>query len=132
MLAHEFAILVEFGLFAFNLPPAMAGVLVATLVLAPEGMTAIKAALENHMQRAVNLLLGSALSTIGLTVPVVLTISLFSGQKLILGLNEEDSLLILLTLVVSTLTFSGARTDMLKGAVHLLLFGVFIVLIINP
>lgn len=132
LLAHEFAVIVEFGIFVLDLPPAMAGVLVATLVLAPEGMSAIKAALENHMQRAVNLLLGSALSTIGLTVPVVLTISVLTGRELILGLNEEDSLLILLTLMVSTLTFSGARTDMLKGAVHLLLFAVFIVLIINP
>lgn len=132
LLAHEFAIIVEFGIFQLDLPHAIAGVLVATLVLTPEGLSAVKAALENHMQRAVNLLLGSALSTIGLTVPVVLIISLATGHPLILGLKEEDALLLILTLLVSSLTFSGARTDMLKGAVHILLFAVFIVLIIQP
>jgi Ca2+:H+ antiporter len=132
LLAHEFAIIVEFGIFALDLPPAIAGVLVATLVLTPEGLSAVKAALDNQMQRAVNLLLGSALSTIGLTVPAVLIISLITGHPLILGLNEEDALLLVLTLLVSSLTFSGARTDMLKGAVHILLFAVFIVLIIQP
>jgi Ca2+:H+ antiporter len=132
LLAHEFAIIVEFGIFVLDLPPAIAGVLVATLVLTPEGLSAIRAALDNQMQRAVNLLLGSALSTIGLTVPVVLIISLFTGQQLVLGLKEEDALLLILTLLVSSLTFSGARTDMLKGAVHILLFAVFIVLIIQP
>lgn len=132
LLAHEFAIIVEFGIFVLDLPPAIAGVLVATLVLTPEGLSAIRAALDNQMQRSVNLLLGSALSTIGLTVPVVLIISLFTGQQLVLGLKEEDALLLILTLLVSSLTFSGARTDMLKGAVHILLFAVFIVLIIQP
>jgi Ca2+:H+ antiporter len=132
LLAHEFAVIVEFGIVVLDLPPAIAGVLVATLVLTPEGLSAIRAALDNQMQRAVNLLLGSALSTIGLTVPVVLIISLFTGQPLVLGLKEEDALLLILTLLVSTLTFSGARTDMLKGAVHILLFAVFIVLIIQP
>jgi Ca2+:H+ antiporter len=132
LLAHEFAIIVEFGIFVLDLPPAMAGVLVATLVLTPEGMSAIKAAWDNQMQRSVNLLLGSALSTIGLTVPAVLVISLLTGQRLVLGLKEEDALLLVLTLIVSSLTFGGARTDMLKGAVHLLLFAVFVVLIIDP
>ena len=132
LLAHEFAIIVDFGIFALDLPPAIAGVLVATLVLTPEGLSAIRAALDNQMQRSVNLLLGSALSTIGLTVPVVLIISLITGHPLVLGLKEEDALLLILTLLVSSLTFSGARTDMLKGAVHILLFAVFIVLIIQP
>lgn len=115
-----------------DLPPAIAGVLVATLVLTPEGLSAIRAALDNQMQRAVNLLLGSALSTIGLTVPVVLIISLIAGHPLVLGLKEQDALVLILTLLVSSLTFSGARTDMLKGAVHILLFAVFLVLIIQP
>jgi Ca2+:H+ antiporter len=132
LLAHEFAIIVEFGIFVLDLPPAIAGVLVATLVLTPEGISAIRAALDNQMQRAVNLLLGSALSTIGLTVPVVLIISLITGHSLVLGLKEEDALLLILTLLVGSLTFSGARTDMLKGAVHILLFAVFLVLIIQP
>jgi Ca2+:H+ antiporter len=132
LLAHEFAVIVEFGIFELNLPAGLAGILVATLVLAPEGLSAVKAAWDNEMQRAVNLLLGSALSTIGLTVPAVLAISLISDQKLILGLNQEDSLLLLLTLLVSSLTFGGARTDMLKGAVHVLLFAVFIALVIDP
>jgi Ca2+:H+ antiporter len=77
-------------------------------------------------------MLGSALSTIGLTVPTVLLIGLVLNAEIILGLEPEHAFLLMLTLLVSTLTFSGARTDMLKGAVHLVLFLVFIMLIIMP
>jgi Ca2+:H+ antiporter len=110
----------------------LAGVLIASLILAPEGITAFKAAWNNHLQRSVNIMLGSALSTIGLTVPTVLLIGLVLNAEIILGLEPEHAFLLMLTLLVSTLTFSGARTDMLKGAVHLVLFLVFIMLIIMP
>ncbi len=132
LLSHHLAGIVEFGIRELGAPSGLAGVLIASLILAPEGMTAFKAAWNNHLQRSVNIMLGSALSTIGLTVPTVLLIGLLLNAEIILGLEPEHAFLLMLTLLVSTLTFSGARTDMLKGAVHLVLFLVFIMLIIMP
>jgi Ca2+:H+ antiporter len=132
LLGHELDHVMELAVYEMGVPHGLKGVIVAALVLTPEGITAVRAAWHNQMQRAVNLMLGSALSTVSLTVPAVLAISLFTGHPIILGLDEENSVLLILTLLVSSLTFAGARTDMLKGAVHLLLFAVFIVLIIVP
>ena len=102
------------------------------LVLTPEGLGALHAALANQLQRSVNILLGSALATIGLTVPVVLIISLVIERSVELGLNDLEMLLLLLTLAVSTLTFTGGRTNILQGAIHLVLFLVYVFLIFNP
>jgi Ca2+:H+ antiporter len=107
-------------------------VLIASLILAPEGLSALKAAWGNHLQRSVNVLLGSALSTIGLTVPAVLLVGLCTGAEIHLGLEPENAVLLVLTMMVSTLTFGGARTDVLKGAVHLVMFAVFIMLVLMP
>jgi Ca2+:H+ antiporter len=132
LLAHDLAKVVELGVHRLGAPTALAGVLIATLILAPEGMTALKAAWNNHLQRSINILLGSALSTIGLTVPVVLAIGLIAKYEIILGLTPENVTLLALTMVVCTLSFSGARTDMLKGAVHLVLFVIFMMLVVLP
>jgi Ca2+:H+ antiporter len=132
LLAHDLAQVVELGVHRLGAPTALAGVLIASLILAPEGITALKAAWNNHLQRSVNILLGSALSTIGLTVPVVLAIGVFADYEIILGLTPENVTLLALTMVVCTLSFSGARTDMLKGAVHLTLFVIFLMLIVLP
>jgi Ca2+:H+ antiporter len=102
------------------------------LVLSPEGLTALRAALDNQLQRAVNVCLGSALATIGLTIPAVLAVGLYSGRAMHLGLDRVDTVLLVLTLFVSSFTFSGGRTNVLQGAVHLLLFVVYIVLIFSP
>jgi Ca2+:H+ antiporter len=80
----------------------------------------------------VNILLGSALSTIGLTVPAVLLAGLFAGAEIHLGLEPENTILLVVTLMVSTLTFGGPRTDVLKRAVHLVMFAVFITLVVMP
>jgi Ca2+:H+ antiporter len=132
LLAHHLAGVIEFGIKELQAPPALAGALVAALILAPEGMTALKAAWRNQLQRSVNIMLGSALSTIGLTVPVVLIIALAINTEIILGLEPENALLLGLTVLVSSLTFSGSRTDMLKGAVHLVLFAVYLMLLVLP
>jgi len=132
LLAHDLAQIVELGVHRLGAPSALAGVLIASLILAPEGMTALRAAWNNHLQRSVNILLGSALSTIGLTVPVVLAIGLIASYEIILGLTPENVTLLALTMVVCTLSFSGARTDMLKGAVHLALFVIFLMLVVMP
>lgn len=107
---------------------ALHGLVVAILILAPEGLTAIKAARKNHMQRSINLLFGSVLSTIGLTVPAALAIGLFIGQPVHLGLDPASVTLLAVTLGSCMLTFSQSQTNVLQGCVHLLLFGVYILL----
>ena len=101
-------------------------------MLAPEALAVFHAARQNYLQRAVNICLGSALATIGLTVPAVLAISIFFDKEIQLGIGNTDMTLLLLTMFVSALTFGGTRTNMLQGAVHLVIFVVYIVLIFNP
>jgi Ca2+:H+ antiporter len=117
---------------AINAPEAVAGVIVAALVLAPEAGAALHAALGNRLQRAVNIALGSALATIGLTMPAVLLVSVWRGQYVTLGLKNEEMVLLLTTLLISALTFNGARTNVLQGAVHFVMFLVFILLLFDP
>jgi Ca2+:H+ antiporter len=131
-LAEYLAVMVEQGIHTLDIPASVGGALIAALILAPESITASKAALANKLQRSINLCLGSALSTVALTVPLVLMIGLATGQSVTLGLEDENILLLALTLMVSVLTFGGARTNVLHGAVHLLLFFTYLVLIFNP
>ena len=133
MLLSEFlAVIVDLGIEELHLPPELGGILIAVLVLAPEGLTALHAALDNQLQRAVNVCLGSALATIGLTIPAVLTIALIAKVDVHLGLDQLQGVLLILTLFVSALTFGGTRTNVLQGVVHLLLFVVYIALIFSP
>jgi Ca2+:H+ antiporter len=132
LLSEYLAIIVDFGLEGLQLPDSLGGVLVATLVLSPEGLTAFHAALRNQLQRAVNVCLGSALATIGLTIPAVLVIGLITGRDVHLGLDQVQTVLLILTLFVSALTFGGVRTNVLQGTVHLLLFFVYLALIFSP
>jgi Ca2+:H+ antiporter len=126
------AVIVDFGIEHLGAPAPLGGILVAILVLSPEGLTAFHAALANQLQRAVNVCLGSALATIGLTIPAVLAIGLWTGYEVHLGLDRVDAALLVLTLFVSALTFGGARTNVLQGTVHLLLFVVYVALIFSP
>jgi Ca2+:H+ antiporter len=132
LLAENLAVVVEDGIVRLGAPIALAGVIIAALVLAAEGMSAVNSAWRNKLQRAINLMLGSALSTIAVTIPAVVFLSLFTGHNIILGLETRNVVLLLLTLTLGMITFGGERTDMLKGAVHLVLFLVFIVLVIQP
>jgi Ca2+:H+ antiporter len=132
LLSEYLAIIADFGLEGLQLPDSLGGVLVATLVLSPEGLTAFHAALRNQLQRAVNVCLGSALATIGLTIPAVLVIGLITGRDVHLGLDQVQTVLLILTLFVSALTFGGVRTNVLQGTVHLLLFFVYLALIFSP
>ena len=132
LLSQFLAIIVDFGIEHLGAPAPLGGILVAVLVLSPEGLTAFNAALANQLQRAVNVCLGSALATIGLTIPAVLAIGLYTGYEVHLGLDRVDASLLVLTLFVSALTFGGTRTNVLQGTVHLLLFVVYIALIFSP
>jgi len=114
-----------------GLPRALAGVLVASLILGPEGVAAIQAARSESMQRTMNILLGSALSTIGLTVPVVLALGLIRGQRVELGLEAPEITLLACTVLVSVVNFTHGRTNRMQGLVHLCLFVAYIALIFD-
>ncbi len=132
LLAEKFAIPLDNSIEQFGMPQAFGGAIIAALVLAPEGIGAIEAALRNQLQRSVNILLGSVLATIGLTVPAVLTVSLITNRSVILGVQGGNLPLLLLTLAVSVVTFTSGKTNVLQGCIHLLLFAVFVLLIFAP
>ena len=132
LLAEGLGSLFEEGIDAVGAPEALIGVLVAMVVLTPESTGALRAALANKLQRAVNICLGAALATISLTIPSVLLIGIITDRNLIFGLHRQEMFLLALTLIVSTLTFGGQRTNILQGAVHLVLFCMFAVLIFDP
>lgn len=131
IIAKQIAMPIDTMLVGLNPPPALGGLLVAILVLAPEGVSAIRAALSNHLQRSVNIALGAVLATTALTLPAVLTISLFTGQSIILGLGTAGITLLALTILTSILTFIRGRTSLLQGTLHLLLFFAYIMLIFD-
>jgi Ca2+:H+ antiporter len=132
LLSKPLANVIDYGIEELRAPTALGGILIAILVLSPEGLSSFQAARRNQLQRSVNLSLGSALSTIGLTIPTMIVISLMTGAPLELGLTPVDTILLVLTLFISQMTFSGAPTNILLGGVHLVLFAAFIVLIFNP
>jgi Ca2+:H+ antiporter len=117
---------------AAGLPQSFVGVVIAAVVLLPEGIAAVRAALANHLQNSMNLALGSALASIGLTIPVVAVVSLFFGLRLTLGLDAEGMVLLVLTLFVATLTLGTGRTTVLQGTIHLVIFAVFLLLSAVP
>ncbi|HTQ73467.1 MAG TPA: ionic transporter y4hA [Burkholderiales bacterium] len=110
-------------------PPELAGLLVSVLILSPESLTAVRAALANQLQRSVNVLLGSVLASIGLTIPLVLAVGFATGQQIVLGLGMTDITLLVLTLALSMITFASQRTNVLLGTVHLLVFFAYLVFI---
>ncbi|HEY7533658.1 MAG TPA: calcium:proton antiporter, partial [Nitrospiraceae bacterium] len=129
ILAKHLAVPIDHGIRILGAPRQLGGVLVAVLVLAPESLAAVRAALKNELQRSINILLGSVLATISLTIPAVLSIGLTTGKTITLGLEGTDQVMLVLTLLLSTLTFSRSRTNVLVGAVHSLLFLAYLMLI---
>jgi Ca2+:H+ antiporter len=117
---------------AAGLPQAFVGVVIAAIVLLPEGLASVRAAVRNRLQSSMNLALGSAIASIGLTIPVVAVVSLWADQRLVLGLSNENIVLLLLTLFVSTLTLGTGRTTVLQGTVHLVIFAVFLLVAAVP
>ncbi len=132
ILAEKFAIPLDNAVERLGMPQAFAGAIVAGLVLAPEALAAIKAAMGNHLQRSVNILHGSVLASIGLTIPAVLTISMITHRPVTLGIDGGNLPLLVLTLATTMVTFGSGRTSILQGCIHLLLFGVFLLLIFCP
>jgi Ca2+:H+ antiporter len=117
---------------AVSAPPAVVGIVIALLVLSPETTAAVRAALRNRMQTSLNLALGSALASIGLTIPAVAAVSIFFGLPLALGLDAKGTALLAITLLITTTTLATGRATVLQGAVHLVLFAAFLFLSVVP
>jgi Ca2+:H+ antiporter len=132
LLAKTLSPILESTVLGAGLPLGLVGVVIAAVVLLPEGVTAMKAANRNRLQTSLNASLGSAAASIGLTIPIVGVASVYFGQPLTLGLGQDAMILLALTLFVSTLTFATGRTTILQGAVHLVIFGVFLFLAAVP
>lgn len=131
LLSKSMAKIIDYKIAVLGAPMALSGVLIAFLVLAPEGLAAIKSARDNRLQRSVNICLGSALATIGLTVPAILLIGLVTGNKVVLGLDPVESVLLITTLVVSIVTFTNSKTNLIHGIVHSILFITYLVMIFD-
>ena len=128
LLAEEMANPIDYLIETLHMPDMLGGVVIAIIVATPEAIGAMRAALEDRLQLAVNIFLGSVLSTIGLTVPVMLVISRLTGHVVYLGLAGSSEVLLLLTLAVSVVTFASGRTNILQGAVHVVLFAAYVML----
>lgn len=131
LLSKSLAKLVDYGISTAGAPAALGGFLVAILVLSPEGMGALRAARDNQLQRTVNIALGSALATIGLTIPAVLTVGLVTGRRVELGLEPVDAIILMVTLLLGIVNFGARRTNVLQGTVHVLLFFAYVMLIFD-
>jgi Ca2+:H+ antiporter len=116
----------ERGMAAVGAPRSLVGIVIAGLVLLPEGLASYRAATANRLQTSMNLALGSVLATIGLTIPAVASVSMLLGRPLTLGLGAKEELLLAVTLLVCLLTIGTGRTHVLQGVVHLVLFAVFL------
>lgn len=132
LLSHNMATVVDFGIRAASLPKELGGILIAIIVFTPESITAIKAAINNEFQRAINLCHGAFVSTVGLTVPAVLVIGLLTGKQVLFGLSSTETLLFTLTLLLSLITFLGKKTSPILGIIHLVLFAMFMLLVFSP
>lgn len=122
----------ERGIAIVGAPKSVVGIIIAGVVLLPEGLASYRAASANRLQTSMNLALGSVLASIGLTIPAVASVSIFHGNPLTLGLSAKEELLLALTLIVSLLTIGTGRTTVLQGIVHLVIFAAFLFLALVP
>lgn len=132
LLSKTFIGTVSVGLDAAGAPAAVAGVIVAFLILLPEFSAAVRAARADKLQKSVNLALGSACATIGLTIPAIAALSILYGAPLELGLDAKDTVILLVTAAIWLLTFGTGRTNILYGLIHIVLFATYCFLILAP
>ena len=131
-LAKQLSPAIEHGVRTIAAPASAVGLVIALVVLSPESSAAVRAAARNRMQTSLNLALGSALASIGLTIPCVAVLSVWLGLQLHLGLGSAQIVLLVLTLILSTITLASGRATVLHGAVHLVVFGAYLVLAFVP
>ena len=131
-LAKQLSPSIEAAVAAAGAPQAVVGIAIALLVLLPETWAAVRAARANRLQTSLNLAIGSALASIGLTVPAVVAASVWLDLPLVLGLEAKDMALLALTFVVGAITLASGRTNLMQGAVHLVIFAAFLFLALVP
>jgi len=131
-LAKSLTSTLETGVAWLGVPEAVVGIVIAGLVLLPEGLAALRAAQANRLQTSLNLALGSALASIGLTIPAVAALSIVLHRQLELGLNGKEQILLALTLIVGVITLGTGRTTVLQGIVHLVIFAAFLFFSVVP
>ncbi|MDX2155829.1 MAG: ionic transporter y4hA [Hyphomicrobiaceae bacterium] len=122
----------ETGIDYLAAPKALVGVIIAAVVLLPEGLAALRAAQANRLQTSLNLALGSALASIGLTIPTVAVVALALGWPLQLGLGDKEMVMLALTLLISVVTLGTGRTTVLQGVVHIVMFASFLFFVAVP
>jgi len=132
LLGKSLAPTIEQAVAAVGAPQALVGIIIAAVVLMPEGLAAVRAARANRLQTSLNLALGSALASIGLTIPTVAIVSLATGWTLTLGIDIKSTVLLVLSLMVATLSLGTGRTTVLQGVVHLVIFTVYLFTTIVP
>ncbi|MGO4489243.1 calcium:proton antiporter [Microbacterium sp. 2RAF4] len=131
LLSHDMAALLDDGLGRLGAPVALAGVLIAGIVFLPESITAVRAALGGEAQRVNNLCHGALVSTVGLTIPAVLIIGMFTGQTVVLAESPANLLMLGVTLLLSVTTFAAKRVTAMHGAAHLVTFAVYLVVLLS-
>jgi Ca2+:H+ antiporter len=132
LLAKSISPLIEAAVKAAGAPPALVGVIIALIVLLPEGLAALRAARANRLQTSLNLALGSALASIGLSIPAVAVVSIVYQWPLALGIDVMSTVLLVLSLLIATLSLGTGRTTILQGVVHLVLFATYLFLTVVP
>ena len=131
-LAKVLSPLIEAAVRAAGAPHAVVGIAIALVVLLPETVSALRAALANRFQTSLNLALGSALASIGLTVPAIVLVAALFNLPLVLGLAAKDMVLMTLSFVVGSIALGSGRTNMMQGAVQLVIFAAFLFLSLVP
>lgn len=131
-LAKSLTPILESAVHVLDVPKGLVGTVIAALVLMPEGLAALQAARANRLQTSLNLALGSALASIGLTIPTVAVVSIVLHQPITLGLEQKDQVLLALTLFISVITLGTGRTTVLQGVIHLAIFAVFLFFAVVP
>ncbi len=132
LLAKKLAPSLEAAVERLGAPNAVVGVIIAAIVLLPEGLAALRAARANRLQTSLNLALGSALASIGLTIPTVGFLSLYMHTHLQLGIDSKSTLLLILSLFVTSLVLRTGRTIILHGVVLLTVFVVYLFTTVVP
>ena len=123
---------IEDAVAAVGAPPSAVGVVIALLVLLPETLAAVRNARRGRVQTSFNLALGSAMASIGLTIPAIAVATIWLEGPLVLGLGATQMVLLALTVVVGSLTVLPGRATLQEGGVHLVLFAAFLFLAVNP
>jgi Ca2+:H+ antiporter len=132
LLAKAISPTIEAGVASLGAPNALVGVIIAAIVLMPEGLAAVRAANANRLQTSLNLALGSALASIGLSIPAVAIVSIVNGWPVTMGIDEKSTVLLALSLIVAGLSLGTGRTTVLQGVVHLVIFAVYLFMTVFP